>query len=62
MVSCVTFGLMAIAVVPMLILVNSTPDQIPADVLAKEEAEQQQADDYDASREKNEGVVNVRAL
>lgn len=35
---CVTFGLMALAVGPMLILVNSTPDQIPADVIAEEQA------------------------
>jgi len=35
---CVTFGLMALAVVPMLMLVNSTPDQIPADVTAAEQA------------------------
>lgn len=31
--SCVTFGLMAAAFVPMLFLVNSTPDRIPADVV-----------------------------
>ena len=35
---CVTFGLMALAVLPMLALVNSTPDQIPADVIAAEQA------------------------
>lgn len=33
---CVTFGLMALAFGPMLILVNSTPDRIPADVIAEE--------------------------
>lgn len=31
--SCVTFGLMAASLGPMIILVNSTPDQIPADVI-----------------------------
>lgn len=31
--SCVTFGLMAACVGPMIVLVNSTPDQIPADVI-----------------------------
>ncbi|CAI6294118.1 unnamed protein product [Periconia digitata] len=35
---CVTFGLMAIAVPPMLMLVNSTPDRVPADVIAEEQA------------------------
>jgi MFS family permease len=34
---CVTFGLMALAFGPMLILVNSTPDRIPADVIAEEQ-------------------------
>jgi hypothetical protein len=33
---CVTFGLMALALGPMLVLVNSTPDRIPADVAAEE--------------------------
>jgi hypothetical protein len=33
---CVTFGLMALAFGPMLVLVNSTPDRIPADVAAEE--------------------------
>jgi hypothetical protein len=34
---CVTFGLMALALFPMLTLVNSTPDRIPADVIAEEQ-------------------------
>lgn len=34
---CVTFGLMALALGPMLVLVNSTPDRIPADVIAEEQ-------------------------
>lgn len=34
---CVTFGLMALAFVPMFILVNSVPDRIPADVIAEEQ-------------------------
>ena len=33
---CVTFGLMALAFGPMLVLVNSTPERIPADVTAEE--------------------------
>lgn len=33
---CVTFALMAVAFGPMLVLVNSTPDRIPADVTAEE--------------------------
>jgi len=33
---CVTFGLMAVAFAPMLVLVNSTPERIPADVTAEE--------------------------
>lgn len=38
--SCVTFGLMALAFGPMLVLVNLTPDRIPADVILEaEEAE-----------------------
>ncbi|ORY68894.1 major facilitator superfamily domain-containing protein [Pseudomassariella vexata] len=39
---CVTFGLMAAALGPMLVLVNSTPDRIPADVLAEEHEKQMQ--------------------
>lgn len=31
--SCVTFGLMAACVGPMIVLVNSTPDKIPADLI-----------------------------
>ena len=44
--SCVTFGLMATAVGPMIVLVNSTPDRIPADVIADEQerAEEKIAD------------------
>lgn len=34
---CVTFGLMALSVGPMLMLVNQTPDRIPADVIAEEQ-------------------------
>jgi len=34
---CVTFGLMALALGPMLLLVNQTPDRIPADVIAEEQ-------------------------
>ena len=34
---CVTFGLMALAFPPMLVLVNQVPDRIPADVIAEEQ-------------------------
>jgi hypothetical protein len=34
----VTLGLMVLALGPMLVLVNSTPDQIPADIIAAEHA------------------------
>jgi hypothetical protein len=34
---CVTFGLMALAFGPMLVLANSTPDRIPADIIAEEQ-------------------------
>lgn len=35
--SCVTFGLMAVALGPMIVLTNDVPDRIPADVLAEED-------------------------
>jgi hypothetical protein len=34
---CVTFALMALSLLPMLLLVNTTPDRIPADVTAEEQ-------------------------
>lgn len=34
--SIVTFVLLAVSLLPMILLVNSTPDQIPADVVAQE--------------------------
>ncbi|KAL5383396.1 hypothetical protein PMIN02_009643 [Paraphaeosphaeria minitans] len=34
---CVTFGLLALAFAPMLVLVNTVPDHIPADVIAEEQ-------------------------
>ncbi|KAI0126135.1 major facilitator superfamily domain-containing protein [Xylariales sp. AK1849] len=37
---CLSFGLMAAALLPMLMLVNSTPDRIPADVIAEEHVKQ----------------------
>ncbi|KAL4953256.1 major facilitator superfamily domain-containing protein [Aspergillus filifer] len=43
----VTFVLLAVALGPMAMLVNTTPDQIPADVIAEEQ---------DAARQKAEGV------
>jgi hypothetical protein len=33
----VTFGLLGAAIIPMIMLVNSTPDQIPADVVAEQQ-------------------------
>ena len=33
---CVTLGLLGVVVVPTLIMVNKTPDRIPADVIAEE--------------------------
>lgn len=33
--SCVTFGLLGASLIPMMMLVNSTPDQIPADEIAQ---------------------------
>ncbi|KAI4862824.1 MFS general substrate transporter [Hypoxylon rubiginosum] len=39
---CVTFALMAAALGPMLVLVNATPDRIPADVILEEKEEQQE--------------------
>ncbi|KAI0484580.1 MFS general substrate transporter [Xylariaceae sp. FL0804] len=40
---CVTFALMAVAAGPMLVLVNSTPDRVPADVVieAQEQAHEE---------------------
>ncbi|KKY34248.1 hypothetical protein UCDDA912_g05807 [Diaporthe ampelina] len=35
---CITFGLMAAALGPMIVLTNDVPDRIPADVLAEEQA------------------------
>jgi hypothetical protein len=43
----VTFGLLAAALGPMIMLVNTTPDRIPADVIAEQQ---------DAVREKIEHV------
>ncbi|CAI7626865.1 unnamed protein product [Penicillium pancosmium] len=43
----VTFGLLGAAIIPMIMLVNSTPDQIPADVVAEQQ---------NAAREKLEGA------
>lgn len=42
-----TFGLLAAALGPMIVLVNTTPDRIPADVIAEEQ---------DAAREKIQDV------
>ncbi|KGO75075.1 Major facilitator superfamily domain, general substrate transporter [Penicillium italicum] len=34
---CVTFGLLGAALIPMIMLVNTTPDRIPADLIAEEQ-------------------------
>ncbi|KAF3386833.1 UNC93-like protein 2 [Penicillium rolfsii] len=39
---CVTFGLLAAALGPMIMLVNTTPDRIPADVIAEQQAAPQE--------------------
>ncbi|CAG7915984.1 unnamed protein product [Penicillium olsonii] len=44
---CVTFALLGAALCPMIMLVNTTPDRIPADIVAEEQ---------DAARQKIEGV------
>ncbi|KAL4929744.1 major facilitator superfamily domain-containing protein [Aspergillus undulatus] len=43
----VTFALLGVALLPMIMLVNTTPDQIPADLVAEEQ---------EAARQKAEGV------
>ncbi|RYP69833.1 hypothetical protein DL769_005185 [Monosporascus sp. CRB-8-3] len=40
---CVTFGLMAASLAPMIILVSSTPDRIPAEVILEGQEEEQKA-------------------
>ncbi|KAL3455604.1 major facilitator superfamily domain-containing protein [Aspergillus heterothallicus] len=34
---CVTFALLGVSLLPMIMLVNTTPDQIPADIIAEEQ-------------------------
>ncbi|KAI2774565.1 hypothetical protein DTO012A8_751 [Penicillium roqueforti] len=34
---CVTFALLGASVIPMILLVNTTPDRIPADLVAEEQ-------------------------
>lgn len=45
--SCVTFALLGAAIIPMAMLVNTTPDRIPTDVIAEQQ---------DAARKKMEGA------
>lgn len=52
--SCVTLGLMCVAVVPMIFLVNSTPNEIPADVIAAE-MEARRLENEFPDKEKNVG-------
>ncbi|RJE23431.1 hypothetical protein PHISCL_04239 [Aspergillus sclerotialis] len=47
---CVTFGLLGAAIIPMAILVNTTPNRIPADVIAEEQ---------DAAINKTDNVEHV---
>lgn len=49
--SGVTFALLGAALFPMIMLVNTTPDRIPADVVAEEQ---------DAAREKIEASKSAR--
>ena len=46
MISCVTLGLMCAAVVPMVFLVNSTPNDIPADLVAAEIEARRQEEEF----------------
>lgn len=34
---CVTFALLGAAILPMIMLVNTTPERIPADVIAEQQ-------------------------
>ena len=36
--SCVTFALLGASLLPMIMLVNTTPDRIPADEIAEQQA------------------------
>lgn len=36
--SCVTFALLGAAILPMIMLVNTTPDEIPADEIAEQQS------------------------
>lgn len=56
---CVTFGLMAFAFPFVLVLVNSTPDRIPADVIMEEREAQEDEDD---SEKKDDGLVTYKAV
>lgn len=57
---CVTIGLMFAAAIPMVFLVNSTPDRIPADVTVDEiEAVQRQEEQF---AEKDKAVAEARVV
>jgi len=43
--SCVTFALLGAAILPMIMLVNSTPERIPADVIAEQQNAASRKDD-----------------
>jgi hypothetical protein len=57
---CVTFGLIAVAFPFILVLVNSTPDRIPADVIMEEQA-QAAEEEQDDMEKKDDGIVTYRA-
>ncbi|WWC69043.1 uncharacterized protein I206_102979 [Kwoniella pini CBS 10737] len=57
---CVTFGLMAAAAGPMFLLVNSTPNEIPADVLdAEEHAQELDHSKKDVEEKDDYAVIRV---
>ncbi|OCF62016.1 membrane protein [Kwoniella mangroviensis CBS 10435] len=56
---CVTFGLMALGLPPFIVLVNNTPDRIPADVMAEEEATEHK---LEGGYEKKDDPVQVSVL
>jgi hypothetical protein len=53
---------MAAAVGPMIVLVNSTPDRIPADVIAEELEQAQRAQEKLDEKEPADLRVNVNAV
>ncbi|WWC87455.1 uncharacterized protein L201_002344 [Kwoniella dendrophila CBS 6074] len=52
---CVTFALMAVAAPTITMLVNTTPDEIPADTLDKEEKQREEEEEARRELEQNQG-------